>query len=147
MSVILWTQCKLSSLKNVLPPHSLRLIRVKFSLLIRIRNDLSVHVYFCGYTNRVHVRTWKNVKKLNIVQCVKTGRLTSWKDLSNWGSFSESIATLPPFGPIEGNSGFSRFPANVSLRRIGLHLSLSAIYSFYLPLHLRSPFHVVPPQW
>ncbi len=42
-------------------------------------------------------------------------------------------------------SGFSRFPANESLGRSGLHSSLSAKFSFYLYLHLRSPVHVVPP--
>ncbi len=45
----------------------------------------------------------------------------------------ESIATLSPFGPIEGQKWFPRFPANESLRRTGLHLSLSAKSSFYHP--------------
>jgi hypothetical protein len=44
----------------------------------------------------------------------------------------ESIATIPPFGPIANISGFSRFPANESLRKIGFHFSLSAKSSFYL---------------
>jgi hypothetical protein len=64
------------------------------------------------------------------------------------GPGPESIATLTPFDPIEGHtvSGFSRFPANESLGRSGLHSSLSAKFSFYLLyLHLRSPVHVVPP--
>jgi hypothetical protein len=47
----------------------------------------------------------------------------------------ESIATLAPCirSPIEGHKFFSRFPANESLRRTGLHLSLSKKSSFYLP--------------
>ncbi len=57
---------------------------------------------------------------------------------------SESTATIPPFGPIEYISSFSRFPANESFRRTGFHFSLSAnpVFTF---LHLRSPVHVVPP--
>jgi hypothetical protein len=47
----------------------------------------------------------------------------------------ESIATLPPFGPIEEQSFFSsRFPAYESLRITGLHCPAKS--SFYLP---RSP--------
>jgi hypothetical protein len=45
----------------------------------------------------------------------------------------ESIATIPPFGPIEKISGLTRFSANESPRRTGLHSSLSAKSSFYLP--------------
>jgi hypothetical protein len=51
-------------------------------------------------------------------------------------NLAKSIAAIPQFGPIEGHrhvSGFSRFPANESLRRTGLHLSLSAKSSFYTP--------------
>ncbi len=47
--------------------------------------------------------------------------------------WSESTSTLPPFGPIEGHSGFSKFPANERLRRTSLHLSFSAKSSFYIP--------------
>jgi hypothetical protein len=45
---------------------------------------------------------------------------------------TESIDTLPPFGPIGRHtvSGFSRFPANESLTRTGLHLSLWAKSAF-----------------
>jgi len=47
--------------------------------------------------------------------------------------WSESIATLPPISPIFRDiSGFSD-PANESLRRTGLQLTLSAKFSFYLP--------------
>ncbi len=47
------------------------------------------------------------------------------------GRSPKSIAKLPPrVGPI---SGFSRFAANESLRRTGLHLSFAAKSSFYLP--------------
>jgi hypothetical protein len=46
---------------------------------------------------------------------------------------AESIATIPPFGPIEHKSGLTRFPANESPRRTGLRSSLSAKSSFYLP--------------
>jgi hypothetical protein len=42
----------------------------------------------------------------------------------------ESIATLPPFGPLVV---FPKFPANESLRRTGLHLSLPEKSSFYFP--------------
>jgi hypothetical protein len=49
-----------------------------------------------------------------------------------WLCLNESIATFPPFGLIEGHKWFSRFPANESFRRTGLHLSLSAKSSFYL---------------
>jgi hypothetical protein len=45
----------------------------------------------------------------------------------------QSITTLPPFGPIEGHQWLSRFLAQESLRRTGLHLSLSAKAGFYLP--------------
>jgi hypothetical protein len=45
----------------------------------------------------------------------------------------ESITTPPPFDPIEGHKFFSRFPANKSLKRTGLHSSLSAKSRFYLP--------------
>jgi hypothetical protein len=45
----------------------------------------------------------------------------------------QSIATLPPFGPIEGHKWLSRFLAHESLRRTGLHFYLSAKSSFYLP--------------
>jgi len=50
--------------------------------------------------------------------------------------YPQSIATLPPFGPIEGHtvSGFPRFPANESLRRTGLHSSLSAKAGLNLPV-------------
>ncbi len=66
-NVILWTHCKLSSLKTVLPPHSLRLNSCKISVLIRIRNDLSVHIFiFVTINDRVHVRNY-----------------TTWKDLTN----------------------------------------------------------------
>jgi hypothetical protein len=42
--------------------------------------------------------------------------------------------------------GLFRFPANESLRRTGLHLSLSAKTSFYLPAFVIStPVHDVPP--
>jgi hypothetical protein len=51
---------------------------------------------------------------------------------------------LPPFGHIEGISGFSRFSANESLKRTGLYLSFSAKSSF-TSLHLRSPVHVESP--
>ncbi len=45
------------------------------------------------------------------------------------------IVSLPPFGSIgsRDTSGFSGFQADESLRRTGLHLSLSAKSSFYLP--------------
>jgi hypothetical protein len=46
---------------------------------------------------------------------------------------TESVAMLPPFGPIEGHKWFSRFPANESLRRTGLDRSISAKSSFYPP--------------
>jgi hypothetical protein len=47
--------------------------------------------------------------------------------------FTESKATIPPFGPIERNKCSTRFPANESPRRTGLHSFLSAKSSFYLP--------------
>ncbi len=50
---------------------------------------------------------------------------------------TESIAPLPSV-PKRDVSGFSRFPANESLRRTGLHLSLSAKSNFYLPEISRS---------
>ncbi len=40
----------------------------------------------------------------------------------------------------------TRFPANESPRRTGLHSSLSVKFSFCTSLHLRSPVHVVPFQ-
>jgi hypothetical protein len=46
---------------------------------------------------------------------------------------TESIATLPPFGPIEGHKWFFQISSQWSLTRTGLQLSLSAKYSFYLP--------------
>ncbi len=52
--------------------------------------------------------------------------------LTKSGFNNPSMATLPPFGPID-ISCFSRFPANESFRRTGLHLPLSAKSSFYLP--------------
>jgi hypothetical protein len=42
-------------------------------------------------------------------------------------NYIESIARLTPFGRDK------RFPENESLRRTGLHLSLSEKSSFYLP--------------
>ncbi len=44
---------------------------------------------------------------------------------------TESIATLPTFGPQEGQKWF--FQISRSLRKTGLHESLSAKSSFYLP--------------
>jgi hypothetical protein len=61
--------------------------------------------------------------------CKRKYKLRTYADV--WLIFfrnfiSEPIAMLPPFGPIEGHKWLSRFPANESLRRTGLHLSLSA---------------------
>ncbi len=53
---------------------------------------------------------------------------------------AESKAALPPLGPIEGHKWFSTFPANESLRRTSLHLSLSAKSNFD-PVQLRSAVH------
>jgi hypothetical protein len=47
-------------------------------------------------------------------------------------------------GPIEGHKWFTRFPANKSLGRTVLHY-LFRQNPVFTSLHLRSPFHVVPP--
>ncbi len=47
--------------------------------------------------------------------------------------WSEFVATLPPFSPIEGQKCLTRFPANESPRRTGLHWYISAKSGFYLP--------------
>ncbi len=55
------------------------------------------------------------------------------------------IATLHPFGRIEGQKWFDQIPANESPKRAGLHSSLSAKSNF-TSLYLKSPVYVVPPQ-
>ncbi len=60
-----------------------------------------------------------------------TGAQIYFRDLTSYFTY-DIIAMLPPFSPKEGDIGFSRFQANESLRRTGLHLSLSAKSSFYL---------------
>jgi hypothetical protein len=52
---------------------------------------------------------------------------------STAGCHPESIATLPPFGPIEGQKLFDQISANESPRRTGLHLSLLAKAGLNLP--------------
>jgi hypothetical protein len=49
------------------------------------------------------------------------------------GPNSESIPTLPPYGPKEGHKWFSRFPTNESPRRTGLHLPFRKNPVFNLP--------------
>jgi hypothetical protein len=61
----------------------------------------------------------------------------NWYQLIHFDKLSESIATAHRSlhsVPKRDISGFSRFPANESLGRTGLHLSLSAKCSFYLPM-------------
>ncbi len=53
-----------------------------------------------------------------------------WGWIACYRMRSESIATLPPSDPMEGHKCFFRLPANESLRRTGLHLSLSAKIQF-----------------
>jgi hypothetical protein len=63
--------------------------------------------------------------------------------LGNGGTkAAESIATLPPFGPIEGNKRF--FPDFQPIRVSGEPVCNCKI-RFFTSLHLRSPVHVVPP--
>ena len=57
----------------------------------------------------------------------------SWICLYSAALCTESVATLPPFGPKRDKSGLTRYPANESPRRTGLHWSISAKTSFYLP--------------
>ncbi len=45
----------------------------------------------------------------------------------------EAVVTLPPFGPIEGQKWFFQISSQWESQRTGLHLSLSAKSSFYLP--------------
>ncbi len=57
--------------------------------------------------------------------------------------------TPPPLLPAVHSvpvSELTRFPANESPRRTGLHSSLLAKSSFFTSLHLKSPFHIVQPQ-
>jgi hypothetical protein len=63
--------------------------------------------------------------------------------LSSLQAPPESKATLPHSVPWRGVRGFSRFTANESLRRTGLHLYLSA-NPVFTSLYLRSPVHIVP---
>ncbi len=51
--------------------------------------------------------------------------------IQNQKLYLEFIATLPPFGPIEGHRWFFRFPANESLRKTCLHLSLTATHCIW----------------
>jgi hypothetical protein len=69
---------------------------------------------------------------MNCVLCMSGWQARAFS--SGMEHLSESIvATLPPFVSIEGQKWFFPISANKSLRSIGLHLSLSAKSSFYLP--------------
>jgi hypothetical protein len=64
---------------------------------------------------------------------------------SDQWQLSESIVTLPPFGPIKGHKWFfSRFPMRVSEEPVWI--SLFRQNPVFISLHLGSPVHVVPPQ-
>ncbi len=62
-------------------------------------------------------------------------------------SLSEAIATLPPFGPIEGQKWFDQISSQWESQKN----RFASIHIFrqnpvFTSLHLKSPVHVVPPQ-
>jgi len=89
----------------------------------------------------------------NHIVALKVGTNKKVERSGRWQMFGivlrpgpESIATLPPFDPIEGHtvSGFPDFqPMRVSEDPVCIHLfRQNSVFTY---LHLRSPVHVVPP--
>ncbi len=75
-------------------------------------------------------------------QDTSSGKKMLWK--GNNHQWLESIATLPPFSPIEGHKWFFQISANDSLRKTSLHLSLLAKSSLSLCIW-DLPFNAVLP--
>ncbi len=57
----------------------------------------------------------------------------------------ESVATLPPFGPIEGQKWFDQISSQWESQKNRLALIYLGKIQFLPPLHLKYPVRVVPP--
>jgi hypothetical protein len=73
--------------------------------------------------------------------------LTAWPNFSIMMECTpESEATLPPFGPIEGQKWFDQISSQLRVPVEPVCIDLFRQNLVFTSLHLKSPVHVVQPQ-